>query len=148
MKASNTRRHRACTSKTLRATFSAEQSVLATSYQGGIMPETKLLLPKFLTKETAEEAILVAAKTVLTPPISLDIKRQDFHIVVLVPKMVVEAGNYPNYPINHICWLNTAKATKNCGLAIMPTLHNARQSTLVRPCRWWYRYETTSVVPR
>ena len=64
------------------------------------MPETKLLLPKFLTKETAEEAILVAAKTVLTPPISLDIKRQDFHIVVLVPKMVVEAGNYPNYPIN------------------------------------------------
>jgi hypothetical protein len=30
---------------------------------------------------------------------SFDIKRQTFHVVILVPKMLVGVGNYPDYPI-------------------------------------------------
>ncbi|MDD2657364.1 MAG: hypothetical protein PHD04_01730 [Candidatus Pacebacteria bacterium] len=63
------------------------------------MSEVKLLLPKFLTEKMAEEAIETVVRATLSPPMCHDIEHAMFHIVVLVPGMVVEIGNYPNYPI-------------------------------------------------
>ena len=64
------------------------------------MPETKLLLPKFLTQGMAKEVMLQVAQIVTnTHPLCSDLKRAMFHIVVLVPGVVLEAGKYPNNPV-------------------------------------------------
>lgn len=64
------------------------------------MPD-KLLLPKFLNKEKAEEAIRLVSKFATTPPMLFDTgEREMFHVAILVPAMKDDGGeSYPNYPI-------------------------------------------------
>lgn len=63
------------------------------------MPESKLLLPKFLTKGIAEFAMITAARALRQPDWAIHVlKHPTFHIVILVPAMQM-GGEYPNYPL-------------------------------------------------
>gem|GEM_PF-1057198 len=66
--------------------------------QGGVMPGN-LLLPKFLPKTIVRECVDMAVKTLLDS-FQNRIKRQMFHIVVLVPAMAADnERKWPNYPL-------------------------------------------------
>src|ERR1035437_8963239 len=63
------------------------------------MPESKLLLPKFLTKEIVEFAMISANQALRGPGWAIHVlKHTTFHIVILVPVMQM-SGKYPNYSL-------------------------------------------------
>jgi len=57
---------------------------------------SRLLLPKFLTKEIAEGAMRIAVQTAVAMG---HLKRETLHIVMLVPSMEVGDLAFPDYPI-------------------------------------------------
>lgn len=63
------------------------------------MPEVKLLLPKFLTKEVVLAAMRAVGKTAMD---SYPLKREAFHTVLIAPAMEYEGGRYPNHPIQPV----------------------------------------------
>lgn len=60
------------------------------------MPETKLLLPRFLTREVSESAMRTVAAIAIE---KFPLKRKTFHTVLLAPAMEYKVGHYPNHPI-------------------------------------------------
>ncbi len=64
------------------------------------MSETKLCTPKFLTSEIAKTAIVSAINTVFHSDATsaLQPKREQLHVVVLVPGMNDDRPDYPEWP--------------------------------------------------
>jgi len=66
------------------------------------MSNEKLVTPKFLTRQIAEQAVDYVLKTVMEGPFSQLLKRLACHIVILVPSMKDDRPDYPawpNYPL-------------------------------------------------
>ena len=54
--------------------------------------------PKYLTQEIAEKAVAVALEVAFKSHLTPLLKRQHCHIVILVPAMLEDGHEWPNYP--------------------------------------------------
>lgn len=64
------------------------------------MPESNLLLPKFLTKGVVESAIVAAVDMAFR---AVPVKRRMLHVAVLVPEMDIISRPWPDFPIKPHC---------------------------------------------